>query len=646
MKRLCIFITYDSQNIIDEYIGYLLKEIKTCVSHLVVVCNELELVKGQDILEHYADQIFYRKNIGFDAGGFKDALCEYLGWDGVMLYDELVLVNDSFFGPFRPMRSIFDEMVQRKVDFWGLLKHGKTVYRNGRIITEHIQSFFLVVRKRMLNDRSFKDYWENMPYYSNFMDVINNHELKFTEHFADKGFSYDVLADVDINISDDYKNNYNQYGFIAYELIHKRNFPFLKKKPLAYEMISFQTQENFRKCMNYINDKTEYDVRLIWSNIIRTMNIADIYRNFHLRYIIADESKKVEQCRVLIVLFASSVESLEYVWDYIKHILGEYDIRIYADNADVYRCYQQHGLECIEYSQIQISEMFECFSGYDLVGVVHDADISSITEPNYIGKARLYNIWENLIKNKSHINGIIKKFQEEPWLGLLISPLPNFGKYFGELGKGWDGKFAEVQDIVNRLNLNCKISYINPPIEIARNFWIRGEIFKIIKDITREDIDILPYIWTYIVQHVGFVSGIVESTDYASMNEVNFNIYLNEILLRVRDQFHIKFEEKWELNKEIFRKALAIYSQKYKNIYVYGTGYVAQEYKDYFSHIEGYIVSDGYPRQNEINGIKVYYLSEVCMTEDLGIVVCMDKKNQSEVIPLLINKGIFNYLCI
>ena len=120
MRRLCIYLTYDKQGTIDTYIGYMLKELKTCADALVVVCNENKISKGLNNLEPYADRIYYRENIGFDAGGFKDALCNLLGWEYVLAFDELALVNDSIFGPFRPMAEIFAEMKQQQVDFWGL----------------------------------------------------------------------------------------------------------------------------------------------------------------------------------------------------------------------------------------------------------------------------------------------------------------------------------------------------------------------------------------------------------------------------------------------------------------------------------------------------------------------------------------------
>ena len=230
MKRLCIYLVYDKQQIVDKYIGYMLSELKSCVEKLVVVYNSTQIVRGAHILEMYADEIFMRENLGFDAGGFKDALCEYIGWDKVLQYDELMLVNDSMFGPFRSMNSIFAEMDQYPVDFWGLIKHGNRDNGSAGYIYEHIQSFFLVIRYRMLHSRQFKEYWEEMPYYLIFEEVIKKHEIRFTKYFADLGYSYATLADTSANDSIDKANNYSQYATLSYELIKKRNFPFLDRK--------------------------------------------------------------------------------------------------------------------------------------------------------------------------------------------------------------------------------------------------------------------------------------------------------------------------------------------------------------------------------------------------------------------------------
>lgn len=144
MRRLLIYLTYDKQNIIDDYIGYFLHSIHTIVETLVVVCNMPKIEKGLYNLSAYADEIIYRENIGLDAGGFKDALCTYIGWERLEDYDEVILANDSFYGPFADIAGIFDKMESRNLDFWGLMKRGPGEYGTTGKDPEHILSFLCV----------------------------------------------------------------------------------------------------------------------------------------------------------------------------------------------------------------------------------------------------------------------------------------------------------------------------------------------------------------------------------------------------------------------------------------------------------------------------------------------------------------------
>ena len=90
MKRLCIFVTYDHENIVDDYIGYLLQQLRKVVDGLAVVCNYEYIAKGIDKIRPYADKVYYRNNTGFDAGAYKDAICSYLGWDEINKYEEVL----------------------------------------------------------------------------------------------------------------------------------------------------------------------------------------------------------------------------------------------------------------------------------------------------------------------------------------------------------------------------------------------------------------------------------------------------------------------------------------------------------------------------------------------------------------------------
>ena len=111
-----------------------------------------EIVSGEENLKKYAEEIFYRENIGFDAGGFKEALCNYIGWDTVLEYDELILTNDSVFGPLYDLKEFIESIEKDKEwDLCGI----NTAYD---FHTWHLSSYFLVFRKNGFLSETFKEH--------------------------------------------------------------------------------------------------------------------------------------------------------------------------------------------------------------------------------------------------------------------------------------------------------------------------------------------------------------------------------------------------------------------------------------------------------------------------------------------------------
>lgn len=645
MKRICIYLTYDKQKIVDKYIGYMLKELKTCVDYLAVVCNEDKVVRGRDILEQYADIIFYRENKGLDAGGFKDALMKFIGWDKVTEYDELVLANDSMFGPFSSMETIFSAMEERTVDFWGLSKHGEYRKEGLDYFPEHVQSFFITIRSEMLRSRQFKSYWEEMPYYDSYNQVVRKHEIQFTQYFLKLGYTFSVFADMEVNNSLKPENNYCQYSVIPYELIKKHNFPFLKKQQMAEDnKLEEQTQEELYQAIRYIDKETTYDVSLIWENIIRILNISDLQRNLHFRYIASEISEyQGNRKNIAVIVFISHKGSAETVLECLKKF--DHTVTIISNNNEVLSDFKNSGLKCQMVARENTAEFLAGYCAYGLVCILNDTDLTSETRPNFVGKSYFFNIWNNLIKNESHVAGIQKLFDENPYLGLLTNPQPNFGYFFGELGKGWNGRFKEICKIIKEKDINCQISMDKPPFRAPESLWVRGNILKKLKGWTEDELPYLPYLWIYIAQDSGYYSGIVESPEYAAMNETNLQYCLERIAEKVRRQYG-EFENLIELEKRISGACLHEFCAKYDRILVYGTGIIARKYKDLLPKPEAYIVSDGQTKLQELDGIPVKYLSEIENLDDYGIVLCLNRKNQMQVTEELDRRKIENYLCV
>ena len=82
-------------------------------AHLLVVVNGELSEAGRAVLEPVVDEILVRENRGFDIWGHKDAL-DHLG-SRLDDFDELILTNDTWFGPIRPYGPVFERMGQPAV---------------------------------------------------------------------------------------------------------------------------------------------------------------------------------------------------------------------------------------------------------------------------------------------------------------------------------------------------------------------------------------------------------------------------------------------------------------------------------------------------------------------------------------------------
>ncbi|MBR6344907.1 MAG: hypothetical protein IKR70_04155, partial [Lachnospiraceae bacterium] len=242
INRLGIFLTYDPEGIVDDYIGYLLDDISPLFSKLVIVCNGFLLPESREKLEKYSQNIFVRENKGFDFCAWKEAMFDYLGYARVREYDELVLFNDSFFGPLHSFSHIFGYMENRQYDFWGLSVHGEvnTVknmcpygYR-----PRYIQTYFISFNKRMLNDEVFIQFWKGIPVYSNFQEVSEKCSAVLTKFFEDRGYRWGVYSDTS-DLEESREKNICHHAFNCLELIENRNYPIIKRKSFVLGKMRF-----------------------------------------------------------------------------------------------------------------------------------------------------------------------------------------------------------------------------------------------------------------------------------------------------------------------------------------------------------------------------------------------------------------------
>ncbi len=263
MNRLCIYVTYNKENKIEAYVGYMLKALREYVTTLYVVCNYSKIVKGRkEYVEPYADEIFYRENRGYDAGAYKDMLCTVLGWEEVSQYDELVMMNDSFFGPFYDLSVCFETMEKQTCDFWGMTRSYGGYFSSVECsYGPHIQSYFLGFSKNVLTCQSFRNFWKALIYPESYEKAVVNFEFALNDYFKNQSFVSMTLTDV---WGMTFQENENPFLSCSLELIRDKSFPLLKKKSLLIRNAGF---ENAFNAVRFLEENSSYPVKWIWDII-------------------------------------------------------------------------------------------------------------------------------------------------------------------------------------------------------------------------------------------------------------------------------------------------------------------------------------------------------------------------------------------
>lgn len=259
IKRLCIYAVYDRQKKINKYIEPVLRELKRFVTDIVIVCNFDEIAEGEEYLRPYVSQIYFRDNVGFDAGAYKDTLIDFLTWDKAMLYDELLLTNDTYFGPVYPFDQMFSRMEDRQCDFWGITRHPGVFIEDMGEFGEHVQSYFLDFKSGVFHSRHFRNFWEAYQYMPDKIHTIVNFEIGINTYLTERGYKGRAYTD-DCGLPFINKRGINPYFQFAYELIRDAKVPVIKKTNFYGKN---RWLLNALAALEYIETYTSYDVSMI-----------------------------------------------------------------------------------------------------------------------------------------------------------------------------------------------------------------------------------------------------------------------------------------------------------------------------------------------------------------------------------------------
>jgi hypothetical protein len=122
---------------------------------------------GVPIAPELAPLVLRRANTGWDVASWLAGIHEARGLLADL--DELVLANDSVFGPVHDLRESWEHERVRDADFWGITDSWQIGY--------HLQSYFLVLRRTALSHPAFWAFLERYPFPLAKRQVVRDGEI-------------------------------------------------------------------------------------------------------------------------------------------------------------------------------------------------------------------------------------------------------------------------------------------------------------------------------------------------------------------------------------------------------------------------------------------------------------------------------------
>lgn len=144
---------WDPQRRVDPYVAHLCRHFKSLGWKVILSsADPLSEAALPAPWTEWADAIMYRTCPGYDFTSWKAALACF---PSLLRCKELVLCNDSFFGPVGSFLPVHIRMESVACDFWGMAESQQ--------ICPHIQSYYMTFRSTALQCAAFAAFFDAVP---------------------------------------------------------------------------------------------------------------------------------------------------------------------------------------------------------------------------------------------------------------------------------------------------------------------------------------------------------------------------------------------------------------------------------------------------------------------------------------------------
>lgn len=547
-RRVIFYLYFDPRGMVDDYVVYKLERLRKFAEHIFVVVNGDLTDEGRQRLETVSDTIWQRPNEGFDVWGYKEALEEF-GRDRLESYDELILMNYTWFGPINSFDPVFERIDGVALDFWGMTEHGEIVpnpFTSTGILHSHIQSHWIGVRRSMFRSEAWLSYWDTMPPIVSYTDSILSHESRFTHHFDTAGFTYEVAFP-----ESNYATNYP--AFFDAEALLDDGCPVLKRRPFFHDPLYADRRAVIPRRFIEKAASLGYPTELILHNITLNAQPKVFNTNAAMLEIMPDVDISYDPSapfRIAVLVHIFYVELTDELLDYAANIPSPYDVyitttddQLAAGIADVISRRTDPNLAHHEIRVLPSNrgrDMGAFFVGsrdvllsdsYDVMFKIHSK--KTVQEGANAGDLFRRQLLMNLLNSPGYAANLLALFQKEPALGLAYAPTLHIG--YPTLGRGWFANREPAEEMAEKLGIRVPFDDPSPLAPYGCMFAFRPEALRLMTQENWEYEDYAPptehkdgsiahvqeRLFSYAAAELGYYTKTVATARYAAISHTS-----------------------------------------------------------------------------------------------------------------------------
>lgn len=223
-KRVAVFASYSSNGLLPPQVLPYLAGLKSLTKSIIVVFDN-DLAPGErEKLSPFANHVISGRHGEYDFGSYKRGI-EDARKNGLLEdADDLILCNDSCYGPIRSFAPMVAKMEARELDFWGATDSHEYGY--------HLQTYWISLSKKVFSSKAFKNFIDGVKKEENVQKVITNYEIGLTKSLVAAGFNTGALIENSLRGIHAKDPSYNNLTlFPIYKL--NQGLPLVKVKALS-----------------------------------------------------------------------------------------------------------------------------------------------------------------------------------------------------------------------------------------------------------------------------------------------------------------------------------------------------------------------------------------------------------------------------